>query len=319
MPFIDYTGKGDKGLGKTTRWLIQQANIILDEYTEQGYVLTLRQLYYQMVSRDMIPNTDKSYNNLGTAISTGRERGLIDWDQLTDRLRELTEWQTYDNVPASIRELSERFRLDKWRTQPVRPEVWVEKDALSDVVRRACWKLQVPYLVCRGYGSASALWQAGRRMIEHRKSGQQPYVIHLGDHDPSGLHMTEDNRNRISLFGMAALSGDKRASPKLKRIALNMDQIEQYNPPPNPAKQTDSRWQGYVDQTGLDESWELDALEPAVIEALIETAVLEVRDEHKWEKMVKLEQQGRDLLTKCSNGWSEVREFLKDTFGAEEE
>lgn len=315
MPFIDYTGKGRKGLGKSTLWLIEQANIILDRFTKQNYVLTLRQLFYQMVSRDMIPNTTKSYNNLGTAISTGRERGLVDWDQLTDRLRELEKWQTYDNVPDAMTKLAERFRLDKWRNQPCRPEVWVEKDALSDVVRRACWKLQVPYLVCRGYGSSSALWQAGRRMIEHRKSGQQPYVIHLGDHDPSGLHMTEDNRNRISLFGLPAMKGDKRASPRLKRIALNMDQIEKYNPPPNPAKMTDSRWQGYVDATGLEESWELDALEPAVIEQLIEDAVLEIRDEDAWEKMVELEKEGRKLLSTCSDGWGDVKEFLKDTFG----
>lgn len=317
MPRIDYTGDGRKGLRNSTLVLIVRANEILEEYTKKGYVLTLRQLYYQMVSRDMIPNTPKSYNNLGTAISTGRERGLIDWDHLTDRLRELTEWQTYDSVPASIRELSERFRLDKWRDQPYRPEVWVEKDALSDIVRRACWKLQVPYLVCRGYASASAMWQAGRRMISYRQDDQIPIIFHLGDHDPSGLQMTEDNNTRVNLFGTPISEEEReyRARCKVVRIALNMDQIEQYGPPPNPAKETDSRWQSYYDTTGLDESWELDALEPAVIEQLIEDAVLEVRDEDKWEKMETLEDEGRSLLTQCSNGWGEVRKFIQDTFG----
>ncbi len=317
MPKIDYIGKGAKGLRTNTLWLIAQSNEILVEYTAQGYVLTLRQLYYQLVSRDLIPNTDKSYNNLGSAISTGRERGLIDWNHLTDRLRMLHEWQSFDGVPHAIRDTAKHFALDKWRSQPYRPEVWVEKDALSDIVSRACSRLQVPYLVCRGYGSASALWQAGRRMIGYRKDGQQPLVIHLGDHDPSGLHMTEDNRDRISMFSLPALDGDKRARPQLKRIALNMDQIEQYNPPPNPAKETDSRWQGYFDSTGLTDSWELDALEPRVIEDLIEDAILEVRDEEEWAKMEKLEAEGKKLLEHCSENWGDVREFIEKEFGEE--
>lgn len=287
MPLIDYTGQGRKGLRNNTLFLIVKANEILEEYTEKGYILTLRQLYYQMVSRDIIPNTTKSYNNLGTAISTGRERGLIDWDHLTDRLRELTTWQTHEDVPSAIQEVAQYFRLDKWKTQPYRPEVWVEKDALSDIVRRACMRLQVPYLVCRGYGSASALWQAGRRMIDYRRDGQTPIIFHLGDHDPSGLQMTDDNSNRVNLFGSPIDASEKayRARCKVVRLALNMEQIEQYEPPPNPAKETDSRWEWYNETTGLTDSWELDALEPSVIEQIITDAVLGIRDEKKWKKM----------------------------------
>lgn len=314
MPRIDYTGSGKKGLRDNTLFLILKANEILEEYTEKGYVLTLRQLYYQMVSRDIIPNNVKSYNNLGTAISTGRERGLVDWDHLTDRLRELTEWQTYDSVPAAISEIAQRFRLDKWATQPYRPEVWVEKDALSDIVRRACSRLQVPYLVCRGYSSASAMWQAGRRMIGHRQSKQVPIIFHLGDHDPSGLQMTEDNHQRVNLFGSPIQESEREfgARCKVVRLALNMEQIEQYNPPPNPAKETDSRWEWYNETTGLTDSWELDALEPAVIEQIITDAVLEIRDEKKWEAMEEKEDTARELLTDCSDNWSEVREFLEN-------
>lgn len=308
------------GLRNSTLVLISQANEILEHFTEKGYTLTLRQLYYQLVSRDLIPNTTKSYNILGTAISTGRERGLVDWDHLTDRLREIVEWQMYADVPSAMDEMKKHFRLDKWSTQTYRPEVWVEKDALSDIVRRACWRLQVPYLVCRGYGSASALWQAGRRMIEHRKNGQTPIIFHLGDHDPSGLQMTEDNHTRVNLFGSPVDAEEKpyRARCEVIRLALNMDQIRQYDPPPNPAKETDSRWQSYYDTTGLTESWELDALEPSVIEQIIEDAVLEKRDHDAWEKITKQENEARQLLADCSNNWSDVAEFLKEQFGEEE-
>lgn len=316
MPLLNYSGKkGTKGMRKNTLALIYQANEILEKFHEQGYLMTLRQLYYQMVAADLIPNTDKSYDRLGTAVSTGRERGLIDWDLLTDRTRELNEWQMYDNVPHSIRQLSERFRLDKWRDQPFRPEVWVEKDALSDVVRRACWNLQVPYMVCRGYMSMSAMWQSGQRMKGHREGGQAPIIFHLGDHDPSGLHMTDDNYHRSNLYGLKIDKDGVSAMVEMRRIALNIQQIEQYEPPPNPAKMTDSRYDEYVATTGLDESWELDALAPSVIEDLIEEAVLEIRDEDKWDAMQKLEDEGRTLLKTCSNGWSEVRDFLNDNFG----
>jgi hypothetical protein len=314
MPRIDYTGQGRSGLRNSTMVMIVRANEILEEYSEKGYILTLRQLFYQMVSRDMIPNTSKSYNNLGTAISTGRERGLIDWDHLTDRLRELNEWQMYDSVPAAMSELAEKFRLDKWSTQPFKPEVWVEKDALSDIVRRACSRLQVPYLVCRGYASASAMWQAGRRMIGYRQSDQTPIIFHLGDHDPSGLQMTEDNYTRVNLFGspIEEAENDYRAKCKVVRLALNKEQIDEYEPPPNPAKETDSRWGWYNETTGLTDSWELDALEPAVIEQIITDAVLKIRDEPKWKAMQEKENKARELLTNCSDNWGEVREFLED-------
>jgi len=105
-------------------------------------------------------------------------------------------------------------------------------------------------------------------------NGQRPIVFHLGDHDPSGIDMTRDNRDRLSLFAGVDIT--------VVRLALNMEQIERYRPPPNPAKVTDSRFEAYQREYG-DESWELDALNPEVIHNLIENNVQCIRDEKLWD------------------------------------
>ena len=74
----------------------------------------------------------------------------------------------------------------------------------------------------------------------------------------------------------------------VERIALNWDQIEEYQPPPNWAKLTDTRAKAYIARFGT-KSWELDALDPRVIESLIEGKVEEYRDSTAWQEMVERE------------------------------
>jgi len=146
------------------------------------------------------------------------------------------------------------------------------------------------------------MWSAAMRLKKYRQNAQIPLVLHLGDHDPSGKDMTRDITDRLTEF-----SGD---DIEVKRLALNMNQVEQYNPPPNPAKITDSRAEGYIAEFG-EESWELDALEPAVIAQLIRDAVLEVRDEDDWEKAVAEEAKQKEQLAKVSAKWNTIIEELE--------
>jgi DNA repair exonuclease SbcCD nuclease subunit len=76
--------------------------------------------------------------------------------------------------------------------------------------------------------------------------------------------MTRDIRDRLELFASGHLGWTDANRISVERIALNWDQVEQYSPPPNPAKLTDSRGAGYVACTATS-SWELDALEPTVL------------------------------------------------------
>lgn len=284
MPKIAYLTKTfrDKSMA-----LIDEANGIIAEYLAQGFSLTLRQLYYQMVARGIIPNTQADYKRLGSLLADARMAGLVDWLAIEDRTRNLRGNSHWASARDIMRSVVAQYQIDKWQNQPRRVEVWIEKDALVGVIDAVCRKLDVPYFSCRGYTSASEMWRAGERILRYLADGQSAHVIHLGDHDPSGLDMTRDIQERLDLFTGGGVV--------VERIALNAAQIERYAPPPNPAKLSDSRAQAYVAEYG-DDSWELDALEPQVIAGLIEAAVCGLRDEALWAEMVAAEEAQRAAL-----------------------
>lgn len=259
---------------------IQAALSIIADYQRQGLTLTLRQLYYQFVSKDWIPNTQASYNNLGALISDARLAGLIPWTALEDRGRNLMGLRTYDGPAHAVSTLKDGYRIDMWANQDWRPEVWVEKAALEGVIAGICNQHRVDFFATRGYNSQSEQWRAGRRLAGYIEKGQRPIIFHLGDHDPSGIDMTRDNRDRLSMFAGVPIL--------VQRLALNYPQIEQYRPPPNPTKLTDSRATEYVNQYG-EQSWELDALSPTVISNLIGDAIARIKNSERWEEMVEEE------------------------------
>lgn len=302
MPRICYAARNFK---PATRAVVRQANEIIEEYAAQGFNLTLRQLYYQFVSRDLIPNTQKSYNRLGDIINNARLAGLIDWEAIVDRTRNLESLPHWRNPANIIDACSRQFRVDKWAEQGYRPEVWIEKDALVGVIEDVCRDLDVPYFSCRGYTSQSEMWAAAQRLMGHVDQGQTPYIIHLGDHDPSGIDMSRDILDRIRMF----MVHHDREPADVERIALNMDQVEQYDPPPNPAKVTDSRAEAYIAEFGY-ESWELDALEPAVMATLIRTTIESVRDDAAWEEAVDRENEHQAELESVASQWHGVMAYL---------
>lgn len=258
--------------------IVAQANQIIEDYQAQGFTLTLRQLYYQFVARDLIPNTERSYKRLGSIINDGRLAGLIDWSSIEDRGRNLRGNAHWDSPADVIEAARQSYRINMWENQPNRVEVWIEKEALAGVIAGVCEELDVPYFACKGYVSQSEQWRAGHRARYHfNRESQQTVILHLGDHDPSGIDMTRDNDDRLTMFA------GYRGAPNVQRIALNMDQIDEYNPPPNPAKVSDSRFEQYLRDYGH-ESWELDALEPRVLAQLIRDRVADYRDDELWEE-----------------------------------
>jgi hypothetical protein len=139
-------------------------------------------------------------------------------------------------------------------------------------------------------------------MIRYQRAGQKPVIIHLGDHDPSGVDMTRDIRERLELF---------EADVEVRRIALNMDQVEEHQPPPNPAKLTDSRATGYIREHGRS-SWELDALDPTLLDQLIEEEIWSWRDIDLWDEATQAMDRERSLLRNVASRWSEVAELVAE-------
>lgn len=316
--------------------VIRHANAICEEYRQQGYDLTLRQLYYQFVSRDLIANKQSEYKRLGSIINDARMAGQLDWDYIVDRTRNLEDNSHWSGPEEILKGAARGFAIDKWNAayQSTRVEVWIEKDALVGVLESCCPSEDIAYFSCRGYTSQSEMWSAAQRLGSYLRAGQSVTILHLGDHDPSGLDMTRDIRERLRNFMLGdhvrylieqgeidrdqegwqdeayiRLEADVHDRFRVERIALNMDQIEQYNPPPNPAKLTDARAAGYVEKYGYS-SWELDALDPATLVGLIRDSIEEYRDPKRWNMAVELEETHRELLTAAADRWSEVEELL---------
>lgn len=270
--------------------LLEIANQILDIYSEQGYTLTLRQLYYQFVSRDLLPqewadketgstNNERSYKNLGNLISKGRLAGFIDWDLIEDRGRNAKSNTHWESPQQILQTAANGYYIDHWDGQEYYIEVAVEKDAVSNIVEPICRKWDVTFMANKGYSSQSAMYETSQRFLEHIENGRETVIIYLGDHDPSGIDMSRDIEDRMRLFlGLGQQYFD------VDRIALNLNQVRQYNPPENPAKITDSRAKSYISQFGKS-SWELDALEPSVLSDVVEQAILNYLNTSLWQKI----------------------------------
>ena len=262
-------------------------NDIIEEYRQQGYKLTLRQLYYQLVSRDIIANKVQEYAALSGILVKGRMAGIVDWDAIEDRIRVPKIPYSADDIADALDDLIGQYRRDRMCNQEVYIEVWVEKDALSGVISRITNKYHVRLMVNRGYSSATAMHDAALRILRASNCGQEAFILYLGDHDPSGMDMVRDIRDRLLEFG---------ADVTVKAIALTDEQIAKYNPPPNPAKIADPRATAYIEKYGPT-SWEVDALKPNVLNSLVESNIKLLIDMEKFDEMRTLESRDIRKLT----------------------
>ncbi len=183
---------------------------IVEEYQAQGLVLTLRQLYYQFVSRGLIPNTDRSYKNLGTVVSRARLAGMLDWDAIEDRGRQPDVPLQFNDLQHRVSSALYNYRLDRWDGQRFYSELWVEKAALAGVLEPMAREFHATLMVNKGYSSQSAMYESAQRFAagwSRLHAGEVPedldayleadrpkgcVLFYLGDHDPSGQDMVRD-------------------------------------------------------------------------------------------------------------------------------
>lgn len=274
-----------------TLQLVADCNDIIDELSE--YRLTLRQLYYQLVSRNIIRNTDKSYARLSRVLTNARYAGLVDWDAIEDRVRQPDAAPDWNTVQELVESAIASYRLPRWEGQDTYCELWVEKDALASVLKPLSRKYHVTLMVNRGYSSASAMKASADRFLEAQELSDNEYLelclFYLGDLDPSGQDMVRDIRDRLYEFGVDV---------NVEKIALTYAQVQQYNPPPNPAKLTDSRAPAFVAKYGR-YSWEVDALPPAVLSQIITDAIENVLDLDMMNEVIDRENVDTENLRKA--------------------
>lgn len=279
--------RGTLNLSWKNKEKLKTVNQIVDEYRAAGYKLTLRQLYYQLVSRGIIPNLITEYAKLGRLLVKGRMSGHVDWEAIEDRIRTLRIPYFCDGVKDALEDTIGHYRLDRQEGQDNYIEVWVEKDALSGVLSRVTEHYHIRLMVNRGYSSCTAMHDAFQRFRRASNNSQSPNIIYLGDHDPSGLDMIRDIQDRLEEFGVGL---------EVKHLAITMDQIEQYNPPPNPAKITDPRAEWYINEHG-GVSWEVDAIEPKILHKLLTDEIESLVDMETFQGMLDREDEDKERLS----------------------
>lgn len=266
--------------------MLDRINSIVEEYVAQGYILTLRQLYYQLVSRDVIANKKAEYDKLSVLLTKGRMGGVVDWSAIEDRGRKarLPYWCV--DVLDALNDTYRSYRVDRQRGQKNYIEVWIEKEALSNIFSRVTEKYHIKLMVNKGYSSCSAMHDAALRFKERKR--QNGILLYFGDHDPSGKDMVRDIDQRLYDFG---------CNVKVINPALTIEQVHEYDPPENPTKVEDPRATYYIEQYGWS-CWELDALEPSVLVDITEKNVLQYLNLERFEEENKREAKDKQELKK---------------------
>ena len=271
----------------------QETQLLLDQilktvtlYQSQGYRLTLRQLYYQLVVQNIFANLQKNYAKLSELLGEARMAGLCDWDVIEDRIRVPRFPNEWSDINDAMHTLIAVYRRKRWNDQNNYVEVWCEKDALSGVLEPITQDYHVHLLVNRGYSSISAMHDSAIRFRSAGHDGFDCHLLYFGDHDPSGEDMVRDINNRLREF---------RVLVDVNKVALTREQVDEYALPPNPAKTTDPRARGYIEEHG-DQSWELDALPPATLNALLTDALENLLDREKYEAQIALEAVDKERM-----------------------
>jgi hypothetical protein len=229
------------------------------EVLAEGNPMTVRQVYYQLVARQLIDNNRGQYQAVSDMLVKLRQDGAVPWEWVEDRNRRPRTVPMWDDLGDFITAVRASYRRDVWQDQPAYLEVWLEKDALSGIFEDVLRRYGVTLNVGRGYDGWDSIHNAAERWGE----GDDVTVLYFGDFDPSGEDMVRSLRERLGFFDCA---------PEIVKCALTLDDVRRYNLPPDFTKATDSRRAAFVARWG-DVSVELDALPGAVLRERLVTEV----------------------------------------------
>ena len=262
---------------------------ILDAETS---AITIRHLFYRLVGLNVIPKAELAYKGLCGHLSRWRKSREVPYHAFSDSTRWHIKPPMYDGIEDALRRTRESYRRDLWASQSHYTEVWVEKDAIAGVIADVTSEWGVPLFVCRGFASLSSMYSASLTFKEAQERVKEVTIFHLGDYDPSG-HAAADAIER-------AFRERFDCSINFQRIAILPEQIEDFNLPTRPTKQSDSRarrWRG-------SECVELDSMPPSGLRSLVENAITSLIDWYEWEQLKQIERAERETLERTLSGFT---------------
>ena len=236
---------------------IEAINSILNEYADQGYQMTIRQLYYQMVSREIIPFDNREYDKLITLVAKGRDAGLIDWTHIVDRSRDAYQVPIFNSVSEALQQAADDYHINIWDGMPIKPVIWFEKAGLSQIIGQVAAKYNLEYMSTRGENSLTWL---------HEVTQQQDVVIlYLGDHDAHGVQISDGMVAKVKMYSDGAVD--------FKRIGISLKQGEEIQAPKIPLKDVSNLSFDYRKRFGCEYGYEIDAFNPKQLSQLIDDEV----------------------------------------------
>jgi hypothetical protein len=291
--------------------VVASTNKVIGQYDVR---LTVRQIYYRLISPpfQLFANTLSNYKSFDKILTRAREKDEVDWRRIEDRSRTTiggdggfdSPEDFMDYVMRRVKGMWEGYSRPAWRDQSNYVEVWVEKDALATLVSNVADSYRVLTYPSRGYSSFTRVMEAIEDRFAEVEESREIFIIHLTDHDPSGLDMTRDVEDRIRQYWSDA---DRLT---IERVALTFDQVKKFNLASNPTKIADPRSQNYHSQYG-NQCWELDALPPDELEKIVKRAINGYIEADVWDANVEqINEEKKALEKKFSK--------MKLTFGEEE-
>jgi hypothetical protein len=284
-----YEGR-QRQMQKKSLELLAQIQKIIDSY---DFALTLRQIYYQLITRQIIPQpvdgkeAERVYKRLSNLCVKGRDEGILPEEGFADNLRKPDKPSAWLDLTEFMQTVKKSYNKDKWANQPKYLEIWTEKDALRSVLSEVTYQYDISLMVARGQLSRTAIYEASERYKV--KSDKKCYLYYCGDFDPSGLCIPNSIRKRLGNFNIYC---------NFERIGLTKEQIDKYKLPSGKAKKKDPNYKRFVEITGSDMVVELDALPPDVLRDIIRDCILKNIDEGHLVQVLRKEKSERDKLNK---------------------
>ncbi len=229
---------------------------IFDVFDEFKMSMTVRQVYYQAVTRGTIDKTEAGYNKIQQQLLQLRRQGLLPYSLIADNSRRFMKPKSYNSLESALNEWLQYYRVNLWKNKAVHVEIWLEKDALSGIFGDVTYDYDVPLYVARGFSSESFLYKASEDI---KRIGKETFVYFFSDYDPSGITLSNKVRDQLPKFGV---------NINFERVALDEYQIDLWNLPTRPTKESthSKNFEG--------ESCELDAINPHQLKELVKGCVL---------------------------------------------
>jgi hypothetical protein len=254
----------------------------LYDIVEMQYPMTVRQVFYQATVKGIVSKTEQGYDTVKRELGDIRRDGIMPYGWLVDNTRRVERPQTFDSIEEALQDTAEFYRRGLWKEAPHYVEMWVEKDALAGVISEITMTYDVPLMVSRGYSSLSFLSDAAEAIAA---KGKPCFIYHLGDHDPSGVHAAK--KIEQTLREMAPY-----ADIHFERLAVTEEQIEEWNLPSRPTKESDPRAKDW----NSGDSVELDAIEPDELRNIVRTCIERHIDQAQLDFLREQEKREKGIL-----------------------